>query len=361
MAFGASWKTLTVPEDCPWRVYTTKVAKKHNQLIILPRRNTAAFLADMPDDASLASLLLPGTHDTMAFYGWPISQCQSPSTPLTVQLHSGIRVLDIRLAVINGVLIAYHGIYPQKTPFKFIMSTIRDFLASPESCKETIVMSMKQEDYPATRANVFSKTVHDEMMAYPDMWFLENRVPKLGEVRGKVVFLSRFGGNGDGWDGGLEGLGIHPTTWPDSAKDGFTWNCKNTLVRTHDWYAIPSFLSIPEKVALSTQILLPPPPPPAQGDIDQTLSITFFSAAAFPLAMPPTIAQGFGWPKWGLGVEGVNSRVGKWLLDMVTGESEEVRLRGWALMDYFADPEPALVSLLVECNYRGRTVGEEGF
>lgn len=37
------------------------------------------------------------------------------------------------------------------------------------------------------------------------------------------------------WDGGLEGLGIHPTTWPDSAKEGFTYDIKNTLVRTHDW------------------------------------------------------------------------------------------------------------------------------
>lgn len=45
------------------------------------------------------------------------------------------------------------------------------------------------------------------------------------------------------------------------------------------------------------------------------LNITYFSAASFPLAFPPTIAKGFGWPKWGFGVEGVNGRVGKWLLD----------------------------------------------
>ncbi|KAK0442991.1 PLC-like phosphodiesterase [Armillaria borealis] len=337
------------------------------KLIILPKRNVSAFLADMPDASPLYSLLLPGTHDTMAFYGWPISQCQSPTTPLAVQLQSGIRVLDIRLAVINSRLIAYHGIYPQRTPFEDIQRTIHDFLTAPETCRETIVMFMKQEDFATTRPSTFSQTVHREMLSGPggrDMWFLENRVPDLGEVRGKVVLISRFGGNGDGWEGGLEGLGIHPTNWPDSAKDGFTWECKDTHVRTHDWYAIPSFLSIPEKFALSTDILIHPPP---NTQPQKTLSITFFSAASFPLATPPAVAQGFGWPRWGLGVEGVNSRVGRWLLDLLSDTElkpafdAEVRLRGWALMDFYSDPEHALADLLVECNYRGRRAGEEGW
>ena len=99
-------------------------------------------------------------------------------------------------------------------------------------------MSIKQEDFATVPGDLFSRLVHDEIFNGPggrDMWFLENRIPLLGQVRGKVTLFSRFGGNGDGWEGGLEGLGIHPTTWPDSVKDGFSWNCKNTLVRTHDW------------------------------------------------------------------------------------------------------------------------------
>ena len=122
----------------------------------------------------------------------------------------------------------------------------------------------------------------------------------------------------------------------------------------------------------------------------------FFSASSFPLAAPPTIAQGFGWPKYGLGVEGVNSRVGRWLLDKlgqtvqamerdddpsdeefeekppkkpVMAEEEmyvvnvnaEPRIRGWAFTDYYARPEASLVALMIECNYRGRKEGEEGW
>lgn len=205
---------------------------------------------------------------SMAFHGWPISQCQSPSTPLTSQLHGGIRVIDIRLAVIppppptptplnatrTQELIAYHGLWPQRTPFTSILNDVYSFLTSPVGQKETIVMSIKQEDFVITPAPLFSQLVRDTIVRGPGgwddskpssgginkgMWFLENRIPTLGEVRGKVVMLSRFGGSGDGWEGGLEGMGIHPTTWPDSVKDGFEWDLKGTLVKTSDWY-VPS-------------------------------------------------------------------------------------------------------------------------
>ncbi|KAI0082859.1 PLC-like phosphodiesterase [Panus rudis PR-1116 ss-1] len=294
----------------------------------------------------------------MALYGWPVAQCQEVATPLIVQLQSGIRVLDVRLSVKKSGLMAYHGGYPQRVSFQTILSIVHDFLTAPKTCRETLVMSIKQEDFMTVPPPVFSKHVHDEIENGPgglSMWFLDNRIPTLGEVRGKVVMFSRFGGDGSGWNGGLEGLGIHPTKWPDSQKDGFSWECKNTLVRTHDWYNIPSFLSIPEKTELSTQILLPPPNNPPM----PVLSITFFSAASFPLAFPPTIARGFGWPQAGFGIEGVNARVGKWLLDLLSrGGTDDPQVRGWAFMDFYRDPEDnGVVPLLVECNYRGRTSG----
>jgi 1-phosphatidylinositol phosphodiesterase len=179
-----------------------------------------------------------GFFNRMAFYGWPVSQCQALSTPLAIQLQSGIRVLDVRLAVVDFRLIAYHGAYPQRTPFQEVLSTIHEFLTAPSTSGETIVMSIKQEDFNKTPLPEFSALVHEEIFngpGGPDLWFFQNRIPTLGEVRGKVILFSRFGGNGDGWENRLEGLGIHPSTWPDSKKSGFSWHCKDTLVQTHDW------------------------------------------------------------------------------------------------------------------------------
>ena len=111
----------------------------------------------------------------------------------------------------------------------------------------------------------------------------------------------------------------------------------------------------------------------------------------FPLALPPVVAKGFGWPKMGLGVEGVNSRLGAWLIDQLGGlpylnktsartkrkassleekdaqalaaaNQSEPRIRGFALLDYYSEPEGGyIVPLLVECNFRGRKDGEEGW
>ena len=130
----------------------------------------------------------------------------------------------------------------------------------------------------------------------------------------------------------------------------------------------------------ATKNLTIPPVVPTTGQ--PTLGITYFSAALFPLAPPPIVAKGFGWPAWGLGVEGVNTKLGAWLLDKLAGGSpgdadaeqgekkgssqtvleEEPRIRGWTFLDYYSEPGVGdIVPLLVECNFRGRKEGEEGW
>jgi 1-phosphatidylinositol phosphodiesterase len=191
---------------------------------------------------------------------WLFARCQSPDYPLLQQLKSGIRAFDIRLSAIDGRLVAYHGIISQHVPFSDILDVIYAFLRSKEGCRECVVMSVKQENFAEVPWDIFSDLMrqqvyhHGEANQYTgiekssfknsaehrssrDMWWLQNRVPTLGEARGKIVLFSRFGGDGRGWDGGLEGLGIHPASWPDSRKEGFEWGCGETTIRTHDWLA----------------------------------------------------------------------------------------------------------------------------
>ncbi|KAH8991119.1 PLC-like phosphodiesterase [Lactarius hatsudake] len=336
-------------EDCPWRIYRDQTCKERIDILVLPKRPLESFLSDLPDATPLYSLCLPGKF-SMAFYGWPVSQCQTVTTPLLVQLNCGIRLLDIRLAKKQGRLLVYHGQYPQRTTFQSILADLHTFLTSPTSARETIVVSIKQEDYDTHSPANFSALVRDEIEASPGgmgMWYLENRIPTLGEVRGKAIMFSRFGGDGAAWENGLEGMGIHPTNWPDSAKEAFSWTCKDVLVRTQDWYHVPSFLSIPEKTQLSTRLLLPPPASITQ----PVLSITYFSASSFPFATPAVISTGFGWPRFGLGFEGVNSRVAQFLL---VGLKKKTTLCAWTFMDFYEMPVgTGVVPLLIEHNFRG--------
>ena len=41
---------------------------------------------------------------------------------------------------------------------------------------------------------------------------------------------------------------------------------------------------------------------------------------------------------------------------------QEPRIRGWAMVDFYSEPSGVnVVPLLVECNFLGRTPGEEGW
>lgn len=71
---------------------------------------------------------LASTLNSLAYYGYPFSQCQSPKFPLESQLENGVRVLDVRLAVVNNNLIAYHGIVSQQVAFTTVLEVVQKFL-----------------------------------------------------------------------------------------------------------------------------------------------------------------------------------------------------------------------------------------
>lgn len=169
----------------------------------------------------------------MARFGWPFAKCQNDDKVLMTQLEDGIRVLDIRLSVIdNEHLIAYHDFISQKVPFPSILQTIYDFFQSHPS--ETLIVSLKQENKDPVRFNQLLARDIEQSRGGWGMWFLEGgRIPFLGEMRGRCLMFSRFGGTKYGWPVD-KGLGFHPERWPDSSR-GFGWWEGKTIVRVQDW------------------------------------------------------------------------------------------------------------------------------
>jgi 1-phosphatidylinositol phosphodiesterase len=92
----------------------------------------------------------------MAFYGWPICQCQFPltSNPLLCQLQSGIHTFDICLNIVDGRLKSFYGIYPEHVLFILILATLYQFLTSDEGKTECVVVSIKQEDTAFSASDV---------------------------------------------------------------------------------------------------------------------------------------------------------------------------------------------------------------
>lgn len=183
-----------------------------------------------------------------------------------------MRWFDVRLRVVGDELLSkpsnpaqlglihspvYHGPRPQRSSIVLLLNTIHSFLDSHPG--ETIIISFKQETPPVHPH--FSSLLYRAIEPYiARYWFVDERIPTLGEVRGKAILLSRFnrdlpgpGNDGGGWP---DGLGIYPD-WPDSRREGFEWDCAGTMLRVQDWYRINSFLQILEKFELVRSLIEP--------------------------------------------------------------------------------------------------------
>jgi 1-phosphatidylinositol phosphodiesterase len=244
----SKWKSIYTFNHSSIRLLHRIIPQSIVQLLILPQRDCATFLSSLDDATCLTSFCLPGTHDSLSLYGWPISSCQASDSSVTKQLNDGIRYLDVRLAP-KGLpgkerLLAYHGITDQRIEFGKVLDECFDFLNGVGrhgehngiECSlclieihlcdliETIIMSLKQESglQDTFIKLLFTKYV-DQSPATPDgilasgrhRWFLEDRVPRLGEARGKIVMLSRFVIHPSY---NLPG-GISPPIWPNDLKE----------------------------------------------------------------------------------------------------------------------------------------------
>lgn len=185
----------------------------------------------LPDSRSLAQLTIPGTHDSgaqmSALFG--IGQCQSLS--IADQLASGVRFLDIRLKLNNDSLDVYHGALPQNLSFDAVRSACKTFLAAHPG--EVILMSIKQEDddnasFPAAVAAAIAQD--------PDLWYTANQLPTLGDARGKIVLIRRYGG---------ASIGINcAENWADNTD--FAMN-NGVAVKVQDYYNISQKVNLPTK------------------------------------------------------------------------------------------------------------------
>ncbi|MEB9625382.1 phosphatidylinositol-specific phospholipase C domain-containing protein [Bacillus cereus] len=172
----------------------TQYAYSHDSNIGYENPN---WMADISGDTLFSDLSIPGTHNTMAFYGGDITQCQTMS--LNTQLHVGIRYLDIRCRHIENIFAIHHGIVYQNATFTDVCIAVRDFLRNNPS--ETVFMRIKEEHTAENNTRSFGETFADYKSQYSDLfWNWTGDNPRLSEIRGKVVVLQNFFGDKFGID-----------------------------------------------------------------------------------------------------------------------------------------------------------------
>jgi 1-phosphatidylinositol phosphodiesterase len=216
--------------------------------------SASGWMGALPGATSLASLSIPGTHDTGATIDVPgttgTTRCQSLS--VDDQLAIGVRYVDIRVkAVADDRFEVFHTNVDQNLTFDQVLASISAFFTAHPG--ETVVMSLKQEQSPASGVtNTFEQTFATYVAHKTDLWYLAPTIPTLDQARGKIVLLRRFGA-------ATIPTGIDVSTgWSDNTT--FTLANGSATLRIQDYYEISDD---PSKWAAITSLFAEATQPPA--------------------------------------------------------------------------------------------------
>jgi len=166
-----------------------------------------AWMSRIDDARGLAELSIPGTHNTGAGYElYPgTSKCQN----LTIadQLAAGVRYLDVRCRHFQDTFLIFHGSIDQNQTFDEVLATMYAFLDAHPA--EALIVSIMEESRPFEVTRSFDATFAAYVARDPDRWYLASTLPRLGDVRGKLVLLRRFPTT-------MAPLGIDASPWPEN-------------------------------------------------------------------------------------------------------------------------------------------------
>lgn len=170
------------------------------------------------DNKFLDELSIPGTHDSGTCSVDNDTEPQSSQVKcqqdyIPTQLLEGIRYFDIRLGKGDDPGIDHGIFYLLKKDGNYlhlsdVIGYFKTFLN--ENPTEALIMLVSRGNDEATDESVttaFAKVLDDN----PKLFYTSSRVPTLGEVRGKIVLLRRFGLDGDSVSGHTWGLDL--TEW----------------------------------------------------------------------------------------------------------------------------------------------------
>lgn len=153
------------------------------------------WMSKISSDMLISEINIPGSHDSCTQHvDFPyLSRCQNMS--VYEQLHIGIRFIDIRVEQVGDKLRLVHAIskcykdarHKQALDLNDILDDCFLFLENHPT--ETIIMSLKR-DNGGSSEDAFD-TFFKNYLYSEDPWYLENRVPTLGEARGKIVLFNR--------------------------------------------------------------------------------------------------------------------------------------------------------------------------
>ncbi len=187
------------------------------------------WMSGISDSKYISEITIPGTHDTCALYEPVYGMIKCQKYTLKDQLEMGVRFLDIRGALIGKKMLMVHEIVPQSIFLDDILEICKDFLK--ENPSETIILSLKQE--AGENREEFIEYVENVIADNTEMWYIENRIPTLSQVRGKIILFNRY-------EKETTDFGLSTHYWV--SNETFTVNNETFNLHVQDYYCVESAL-----------------------------------------------------------------------------------------------------------------------
>lgn len=222
-------------------------------LAVLSSARLDAWMRELHNDWPLQVLSIPGTHNSPTCHkALPSVRCQAVSVP--DQLHNGVRFLDVRVSAdpTDPNLSLVHSAFPiSLTGTKYLAEMLDDIYSFLEkNPSEVIIMSLKREGTgKGTDEHMGRHLKSNYVDRKTERWWTEPRVPRLGEARGRIVLMRRFGIDGELRKcHGNKGFGIDAQGWPDNCEDG---KIGDGHIRVQDFYEVTESQNVEKKIDFS--------------------------------------------------------------------------------------------------------------
>lgn len=175
------------------------------------------WMSQLPDDAYVAALSIPGAHDAATGYGFSgwlgmfgNRYARTQDIDISQQWHIGVRAFDLRPSVYKNYINIHHGIVPTKMRFDHALQLLCDSLQTHPS--EFVIIHMLHAANGDKVKDVYNTRIQQLLREDRFRHFLIDFRPdlKVCDMRGRILILSRdtyseepIGGIFTGWTGSL--------------------------------------------------------------------------------------------------------------------------------------------------------------
>ena len=151
---------------------------------------SSQWLKAVADETPLASIHLPGTHNSAALFE-PLAgtaRCQSLTINNNSKLECAFSIIRCRHHKDRFLL--YHGAVPQKQSFAELQTTLVRFLADNPS--EFVLVSIQETAKPSQNSRSFEETARSYFSEKKTLWHLTLNSRTLPKCEGKHFFCAAF-------------------------------------------------------------------------------------------------------------------------------------------------------------------------